>query len=125
MFDRFVRQQRGEDRRAVRREAQERFDLRPAERLDLAHRQERIESRLGIAQYRHVASDQKRARVLAGAQARDLGRVLAPIGSAVEPIDGDSPGLRESAKADLLQRPEPGLAWAETQLERSGAVAQR
>ena len=87
LFDSLVRQKSDEDRRAAGREAQERFDLRPAKRLDLAHRQERIESLLGIAQYRHVASDQERARILAGPKAGDLDRVLAPIGSAIKPVD--------------------------------------
>ena len=86
-FDSLISQQTDENWRAARREAQERFDLRPAERFDLAHRQEGIESRLGIAQDRHVASDQERARVLAGSKAGNLDRVLAPIRSAIKIID--------------------------------------
>jgi hypothetical protein len=60
--------------------------LRPAKRLDLAHRQERIESPLSIAQDRHVASDQKSARILTSSQASNLNRILAPVGSAIKPI---------------------------------------
>ena len=107
-FDRLVRQQADEDWRAVGRKAQERFDLRPAKRFDLAHRQERIESLLGIAQDRHVAGDQERARVLAGAKAGNLDRVLAPIRSAIKIIDDIAQAFKTSPKLISFSGAEPG-----------------
>src|SRR5580692_3547373 len=86
-FDSLVRQKSDKDWRANGRETQERFDLRPAKRRDLAHRKEWIESLFSIPRYRHLASDQERARILAGPQASDLDGTLAPIGSAIEPVD--------------------------------------
>ena len=69
LLDRLVGQEGGEDRRAVGQEPEQRLDLRAAERLDLADRQERIEPGRGVAQHRHVAGDEERASVLGGAQA--------------------------------------------------------
>ena len=93
-FDSLISQQSDEDWRAVGRKTQERFDLRPAKVRDLAHRQQRIESLLGIAQQRHVASDQERTRILAGPQASNLDRVLTSIGSAIKPIDDVAQALK-------------------------------
>ena len=67
---------------------------RPAEPFDLAHRQQRLEPRAALEEHRHVARNDNRARVAAGAQARDLVRVLAPVGEAVERIDGEAEALQ-------------------------------
>ena len=83
-------------RRAIRREAEQRLDLCAPERLDLADRQKRIEPGLADAQHRHVAGDQERPSVVAGAQAGDLGWVLASIRCTVEPIDGKAEAFEMS-----------------------------
>ena len=95
-LDRLVGQEGGEDWRAARREAQQRLDLRAPKRFDLADRRERIEPGLANAQHGHVAGDQERPSVVAGAQAGDLGRILASIGRAVEPIDGKAEAFEMS-----------------------------
>ena len=89
-LDCLIAEQRGEDRRAVRHGAHQRLDSRPAEPFDLSHRQERLEFSAGLEEQRHVAGNQNRARVVAGAEARDLVRVIAPVGKAVERIGGEA-----------------------------------
>ena len=121
-----VRHERGEDGRAAGREPEQRLDLRPSERLDLAHRQEGIEPGLAVAQHRHVAGDQKRARVIAGVQAGDLGWVLAPIRSTVDPIDGKAEAFESSQNLTSSSPAELGVRWGEeTWRSAAGAASQR
>src|SRR3984885_11150291 len=108
LFDSLVRQQSDENWPAVWREAQERLDLGAAKRLDLAHRQEGIESLLGIAQDRHIARDQERARLLADPQASDFDRVLASIRAAIKPIDDIAEAFESRQDLTSFKGSEPG-----------------
>ena len=98
-LDRFVAEQRGEDRRAVGHDAHERLDSRPAEPFDLAHRQEGLEFGAGLEEQRHVAGNQYRACVVAGAETRDLVGVIAPVGKAVERIGGEAETIEHRQRA--------------------------
>ena len=83
-----------------------------------------IEPRRAIAQYRHVARDQERARLLAGPQASNLDRVLASIRSAIKPIDDIAEAFESRQDLTSFKGSEPGAPRSNLTEAQPEAAAQ-